>query len=168
MTLDPLRVAKDLLAAIGIVTALFTFGSFMWQVGGADWSARARWLPWLGVVYGVVIALLALYALINPDAIPGAFGLDVPGTFGLDVRILGGLVLILIPLLIISWPLSGSTFVVETVAFIGAMGTLAIAGQYYARFLQTRAAAVKLCPDCQEEVKAGALTCRYCGYRFPA
>jgi hypothetical protein len=151
MTLDPLRVAKDLLAAIGIVTALFTFGSFMWQVGGADWSARARWLPWLGVVYGVVITLLALYALISPDAIPGAFGLDVRilGGLVLDIRILGGLVLIFIPLLIISWPLSGSTFVVETVAFIGAMGTLAIAIQYYARFLQTRAAAVKLCPDCQ-------------------
>jgi hypothetical protein len=149
MSRDPLRLARDLAAAIGFVTAIVAFGKLL--VSG--WSSWSSVLPWLGWAY---LALIF---------VGGAAGLIWPKRLDIS-RVTAGIALLVVAAVGSSAAVEGERTFLYLLGGLGAGLGLFAAATYYLALQRSKASSVKTCPDCAEDVKVAAKVCKHCGYRF--
>jgi hypothetical protein len=119
MTRDPLRLARDLAAFIGVVTAVVGFVKLVLD----GWASILDVLPWAGVAYLVLIEALVLWVLFQPRHVFQA---------GMvwSTRIAAGLVAGAIPFTIISLLQSSDEHFLTVVGVLGLIAGLLIAVFY--------------------------------------
>lgn len=150
MTGGPLRLARELAAVIGFVTAVVAFGKLLLS----GWSSLESVLLWLGWAYVALLSVFGLAALVWP-------GQTVKARLQALAAVVFGTGLM--------WSAAvnderGTLYVIGAVGL--SVGIVAAAA-YYLQMRQLAAKSVKTCPDCAEQVKVAAKVCRYCRYRFP-
>jgi hypothetical protein len=122
-------------------------------------SGRSAFLDvvmWSGVVGAAVLTLFALVGAIRPSE-------DVNG----KQRLFLAAVAVGLPVATILLAALGDDSWLIILGVVAYFITGILLYVLWDAHRRTRAASVKECPDCLENVKRAARVCRYCGYRWP-
>lgn len=154
-----LRVARGIAALVAFLSAIVG----LIRLIGSGWRSALDFLPWVGFAYLVlgvcVVMALAVWATAEEPRGERWF-----------LRVLFAGVLA-----VVGWGLwrslatwdSLQTKLFLDLTVLAGLGTVAWFGlDSLQDHLRAKAASVKECPDCLEDVKCGARVCRYCGFRF--